>query len=57
MTGERVIVTRTEIGQLHEKATEMLAIINAILQRPEPTPVEKTEGGWPVLGRDPEEQP
>lgn len=56
MTGERVAVTRTEIRQLHEKATEMLAIVDAILQRPEPTPVETNDKGWPVLG-DPKDQP
>lgn len=50
MAGERVTVTRTEIGQLHEKATEMLAIVDAILQRRDPRPVETDDKGWPLLG-------
>lgn len=50
MTGERVIVTRTEIRQLREHAEQMLALVDGILKRPEPKPVETNEAGWPVLG-------
>lgn len=63
MSAERVVVTRTEIRQLHEKATEILAIVDSILSRPEPRPVETDDRGWPELGTswdrhdDPEEQP
>lgn len=54
MSAEHVIVTRTEIGQLREKATEILTIADSILSRPEPHPVETDDKGWPVFG-DPEQ--
>lgn len=56
MSAERVVVTRTEIRQVRDKAAEILAIANSILKRPEPAPVETDEKGWPVIG-NPEEQP
>jgi hypothetical protein len=38
VTGERVVVTRTEIRQLRDKAIEILAIADGILGRPDPRP-------------------
>lgn len=46
----RVMITRAELGELHERATQILAIIDTVLQRPEPTPPETDDKGWPVLG-------
>lgn len=57
----KVVVTRSEIDSIIEMIEEVLARMQAILERPEPRPVEKDAKGWPKLGweahDDPEQQP
>ncbi|WP_327633661.1 hypothetical protein OHB24_27120 [Kribbella sp. NBC_00482] len=50
MSAERVVVTRTEMRQIREHVNAVTAIVDAILQRPEPTPPASDDRGWPLLG-------
>jgi hypothetical protein len=56
MSAERVVVTRTEVARLRALVTEAIDLLDGILERPEPGPVETDAEGWPVLG-DPEQRP
>lgn len=49
MTAERVVVTRTEIGRIRALLEEAVGILDGILERPDPRPVETDKAGWPML--------
>jgi hypothetical protein len=50
VSAERVVVTRTEMRKILDSIKEIQRIVDGILERPEPGPVEKTDRGWPIFG-------
>ncbi|HZX05670.1 hypothetical protein [Kribbella sp.] len=56
MSAERVVVTRTEMRQVLDGLNACIAIIQSVLDRPVPRPVETDAKGWPILP-DPEDKP
>lgn len=53
----RVVVARSELQQCVDHINAMQAIIDGILERPEPQPVQTDEGGWPRLGWEAHDDP
>lgn len=46
----RVMAVRSELQQCLDGLLECQRILDSILQRPDPQPVERDSDGWPLLG-------
>jgi hypothetical protein len=54
MTAERVVVAKAEMRTILEHITAIQATIQAILERPDPQPIQHDDKGWPLLGEEDE---
>lgn len=48
----RVVAARSELQQCLDGLRACQAILDGILKRPDPQPVERDQKGWPLLGGD-----